>query len=347
MDFFGGPNIEKMTRENDREGLYQLLEHHNHLVQLQAAQALAVMGDGAGWRHLTEAAAQERDGSLQETAASILGELGSRSAGDAHRVVPVLGDALKRARGETADAIRDALISIGGDEAEEALREAGYTATPEESAGEVNDYEAHFIRPVLPNTAEFEFLTAEQHLNNAIELREAELSERGLVECSLAQWLKPDWAYAWYLRGVLFEDLERSYEAWLAYHRAVSLDPALHEALEALGELNEEETFELPQEDWLIPALADRDWRARRNAAAGIGALGHTQPQKAEEYNLLLFNLLADGEREVRYAAVNSLGLLGSRSAILPLIEMKESSWLMRFAIIEALSRLGSVDGLV
>ncbi|MBE0697838.1 MAG: hypothetical protein IH586_13030, partial [Anaerolineaceae bacterium] len=47
------------------------------------------------------------------------------------------------------------------------------------------------------------------------------------------------------------------------------------------------------------------------------------------------------------YAAVNSLGLLGSRSAILPLIEMKESSWLMRFAIIEALSRLGSVDGLV
>jgi hypothetical protein len=70
------------------------------------------------------------------------------------------------------------------------------------------------------DTTEIKIHTAEQHFDTAADLREAELTERGLVENALALWLAPDWAYAWYLRGVLFEDLDRYFEAWLSYRHS-------------------------------------------------------------------------------------------------------------------------------
>lgn len=346
MNFFGGPNIDKMARENDRDGLYRSMEHRDPVVRLKAARALAEMSDGAGWRFLTSAVIAEDNASLQEAAASVLGELGMRSTGDARRAVPALGAALKKAHGEAADAIRDALAEIGGEEAETALRQAGYTPTLEEPVEEVSDYEAHFVRPVLPDTVETEYLTAEEHLNTAVDLRESDLFERAFVECSLALWLKPAWAYAWYLRGVLFEDLEREYEAWLAYRRAVELDPALAEAAEALDELEADE-FELPSEESFQQALAGAGWQKRRDAAAGLGTLGYASPAQANESAGRIASLLQDDEREVRHAAILSLGQLGSPTAIAPLVEMRESSWLLRYAILEALSRLGSVAGLI
>ena len=132
MDIFGSPNIERMAAENDYDGLYKCLEHRNKIVRLQAAQALADLNDGTGWRFLLEALRQTAEPHLQAVAATLLGELGNS------RAASPLGEALKKARGETADAIRDALEAIQGPEAEEALRRAGYEpVAPQLQGGQI------------------------------------------------------------------------------------------------------------------------------------------------------------------------------------------------------------------
>ena len=60
-----------------------------------------------------------------------------------------------------------------------------------------------------------------------------------------------------------------------------------------------------------------------------------------------LIDLLDDEDREVRHAAIEALGNIGDKRAVLPLSQREESSWLLRFSLIEALAQLGSVDGLV
>lgn len=348
MDLFGRPDIEKMIAENDREGLYHCLDHHDPLTKLRAAQALTVLQDGAGWRALTDWVMEDNDPDLQEGAAAILSELAEQSPGDAHRAVQALSKALASARGDTAEMIRDALLAIGGEEVEQALAASAYAPTAEEKSADVDDFEAHFVRPVIPDTGDVEFLSAEAHLNNAVDLREAELAERGLVECSLALWLKPDWAYAWYLRGVLFEDLDRPYEAYLAYQRAVELDPHLQEPVDALQDLAQGEYhFPALDEEALTASASSQEWQERRDAAAGLGNLAAAQPERAREYADLLVKLLADPEREVCSAAITALGEVDSPQVIEALTAQKESSWLLRFSIIESLSRLKSVPALV
>lgn len=347
MDFFNRPDIQKMIDLNDREGLYQCLNHRHPATRLQAAQALAEMNDGTGWRVLTEWVGYDNEPDIQEGAAAILGELGARSPGDAHRVVPALGAALKLARDETAAVIRDALLQVGGPEAEEALRLAGYTPSVEEPVSEVSEFEAHFVRPVLPDTQDIEFLTAEAHLNTAVDLRENELAERGLVECSLALWLQPDWAYAWYLRGVLFEDLERPYEAWLAYRQAVEIDPRQADAIEAMQDLEEENRLIPLDPSPLAEAAGSLTWQDRRDAAAGLGVLALKNPDLVKEYIGLLVDLLDDEEREVRHAAIHALGFFKDNTTADLLANRQESSWLLRFALIDSVSRLKQFDALI
>jgi hypothetical protein len=60
-----------------------------------------------------------------------------------------------------------------------------------------------------------------------------------------------------------------------------------------------------------------------------------------------LIALLKDEEREVRHAAVEALAHMDDRSAVLPLLEMDETSLLLRFAILHTLAQLGTVEGLV
>lgn len=344
MNFLRRPNISKMATENDRDGLYRCLNHHDPVIRLQSAQALAEMGDGAGWRFLTDTVRQESDPGAQETAAAILGELGTRSPADARRAVKPLAELLKTAQGDLADTVRDALEMISSQEALEMLRREGYAPVSHREDEPVTDFDAHFIRPILPSTEQIEFLSAEQHLHNAIDLREAELAERGLVECSLALWLQPDWAYAWYLRGVLFEDLDRPFEAWLAYRRAIDLDPVLSDALEALEELDNEYAYDQPEQGLLLESLGSGSWQERRDAAAGLGALTSADASTMVEP---LVGLLEDGEREVRQAAIQALGKIGDIKAVSHLVAPGETSWLLRFTIIEALTNLASVDGLM
>jgi HEAT repeat protein len=347
MNLFGLPNIRKMAEENDYTGLHRALEHRNPLVRLGAAHALAEMNDGTGWRVLTDAVGDSSSPESQEIAAALLSELGSASEIFARRAAPIIGDALKRTRGDTAAALREALEAMDSPEAETALRQAGYEPAPTAEVEEVTDFEAHFVRPVLPQVEGFQLLSAEQHLNNAVQLREAEIGERGLVETSLALWLKPNWAYAWYLRGVLFEDLERPYEAMLAYERALSIDTTLRDASDALEDLREDETFPPLEADLLARDLTARGWRARRDSAAGLCEIARTNPAAARPYLENLLELLEDGEREVRRAAIEALGNIGSEQAEEALVAQRESSWLLRFSLIEALSTMRSVDGLV
>ncbi len=339
MDLFHSHNIEKMAAEHDLDGLYKLLEDSNKVVRLEAAQALAEMEDGVGWRFLMDAARQTGDPEVQVTAAGMLGDLGHP------RAIPVLEEALKRARGETADAIKEAIEAIGGREADDALRRAGYEPVlPYKTGEQVTNYDAEYVRAILPDTSQVEFLTAEQHLNTAVELREAEMAERGLVEDSLSLWLVPEQAYAWYIRGVLFEDLDRNFEAVLCYRWALELDRSLADAREALDELEEENVLPSLDANLLLADLAARGWSERRDAAAGLGDLGENAPAQAADR---LIELLDDEEREVRHAAIEALGNIGDRRAVLPLMQREEGSWLLRFAIIESLAQLGSVDGLV
>jgi hypothetical protein len=125
------------------------------------------------------------------------------------------------------------------------------------------------------------------------------------------------------------------------------LDPSQADARDALSELESEESF-LPVDIMVLaPELTSRSWRERRDAAAGLADLATKDPGMVLSYTSLLVDLLADEEREVRLPAILALGQIGESSAVDPLIELQESSWLLRFSIIEALSRLGSVDGLV
>jgi HEAT repeat protein len=352
MNLFGSPNIEKMAAEHDYDGLYQLLEHRDMLVRLQAAQALADMNDGTGWRFLIETLRGDDEPAVRGVAAAMLGELGHP------RAVAPLKEVLQKLRfapisEELAEAVRLALESIDSPEAEEALRGSGYEPVLKGQSHTVIEYEPHYARQVLEGGSEVRFLTAEQHLNNAVELREAELTERGLVEDSLALWLSPDWGYAWYLRGVLFEDLERSFEALLAYRRAVELEPSLREAREALEEVQAEVSLPPDAPDLFLSGLKNRDWSERRNGAAGIADLAMRGDPAANQAADALIALLEDEEREVRHTALDALAWLGRRRAVPavlavpPILAMEESSWLVRFSVLQALAWFGAVDALI
>lgn len=345
MELFGSPNFDRMAKDHDYDSLYRYLEHRDKIIRIQAARTLADLNDGAGWRVLMDLARQSSDADLQQMAIEMLGELGHP------RAVPLLGEILYKARFEATNsdlvsAAREALEMIGGAQAVEALERAGYR-TDEPEPGGLADFEAEFVRPILPRTDQIRLLSAEEHLNSAVQLREAELAERGLVEVSLALWLSPQWAYAWYLRGVLMEDLDRYFEASLAYQRALYFDPTLKDAIEALTEL-EDEAKHLPLEiPELLSGLSDRSWETRRDAAAGLGELALTRQAIPDEVIDSLIEHLDDEEREVRHAVIEALGQFDDRRAVLPLLARNESAWLVRYAILHTLAHIGSLDGLV
>jgi HEAT repeat protein len=349
MDLFGSPNIDRMVTERDYDGLYRCLEHRSKYVRLRAAQALAEMEDGAGWRTLMDLVRQPGDPESRLIAAAMLGELGH------HRAVPVLEEALKTAKGDLEEVLRNSLELIGGRQADEALRAAGPPPPPSSvpaisppenmfgslgsafGEGPILDYEL----PYRSGSDTIQFLTPEQHYNTAVELREDDLAERGLVEVGLALWLNPEWPEAWYLRGVLLEDLEREFEAALAYRRALELQPTLADARDALAELDEELGPPDLDKARLLVDLTSRDYQERRDAAAGLGELSHKTEDPALADALIL--ALDDDEREVRHAVIEALGETGDPRAARHLLEQKESSWLLRFAIIEALTLTGDI----
>ena len=342
MDLFSHPNILKMAEENDYDGLRQLLQHNDPNVRLQAAQALADLGDAGGWRALEEAVRTDSDPKIRAAAAAMLGELGDP------RAIPVLRDTLKQlnspASSQLAAALCRALDMIDTPEAEEALREAGYQPVLPEQHHTIIEYGDSYVKSVTAEAGEIRFLSAETHLNTAVELREAELAERGLVECNIALWMKPDWGYAWYVRGVLLEDLDRPVEALLAYRTARHYDSSHAETREALEEIEQQVVIETKHTEALLKDLGNGSWQERRDAAALLGEMG----DDAGAAGLIL--ALQDPEREARHAALEALTRLGkghAESVVPVVLEMEESSWLLRFARLHTLSEMGSVPGLV
>lgn len=341
MDLFNFPQIDRMTADGDLDGLRDLLAKGGLAVRLRAAYALAGLEEGSGWRYLLDSVRQVSDPQVQITAAELLGDLGHL------RAIPALEDALTRAKGDVAEALKGALEAIGGPEADDALRRAGYAPVLPHiaSSQQMIDYGGDYVRTFRPDSAEVQFLTAEEHFNNAVALREAEQVERALTENSLALWLQPDWAYAWYLRGVLFEELERPFEAALAYRWALELDPEQADASEALNDMEFTLSDDMLDGEVLLRGLKSRAWQERRDSAAGLGDLGEDAPPEA--LPLLLNLLVTDEEREVRHAVIEALGNIEDRSALQALTDQEESSWLLRFAIIEALAQLRDPAGLV
>lgn len=357
MFLFGLPNIAKMIKDRDFDGLARALEHRDRLVRLKAAQALAQLNDGRGWRYLLDTVQDAGNEQSQAVAAEMLGDLGHP------RAVPALQEALPEARGDAAEAIRAALESLGVTlkEAEEKGQHIRPTPPPSAKIDPLLEItmgaslipegeDSELVQPVAAPGEAIQFHTAEQHLNAAIQLREAELQERGLVHASLALWLKPHWAQAWYIRGVLLEDLEREREAMLAYHQAYTLDHSQTDAKSAYDEL-ESESGEMPESPLeVMNSLGAGNWRERRDACAMLGAL---EPEPRAEAAVIadsLMVMLEDDEREVRHAAIEALGATALRGgwnteqAGQRLLEMKESSWLLRFAILQALSDIGSAE---
>ena len=352
MFLFGGPNIRKMAEERDVDGLVALLSQRSAQVRLEAAEALARLNDGRGWRYLLDAVRDPADSLIQAATAEILGGLGHA------RAIPALQEAALRASGEAAAAIEEALEQLGDPRRAEADGDEHHAGQrPERQmdgrgmlgslvgsfAGGEGGMDNQFVDPARPASftdGHIEVQPAETHLANAIELRESEMQERGLVAAGLAAWLRPDWAQVWYVRGVLLEDLEREREALLAYHQALALDPSLSEAREAHAEL-QESIDPLPVEPAaLLSDLAADDWRRRRDALAVL------TPRISPDSELVLA-LLADEEREVRHAAIEAIARLRLQAAVGTLLAQHESSWLLRFAILDALSVLGAVDALV
>jgi HEAT repeat protein len=348
MGFFSSNKIEKMIAEQNIAGLQTLLSDRDANTRLQAASALAEMGNWKGWQYLEDAVKQADEPLTQIDAAALLGELADE------RAIPALEEALQKADdADAVEAIKNALETIGGQAADEALRRAGYEPIVPHMTGnlQIVDYEGGYIRSPMRDSSrdlrdpsKIEFLTAQQHLDNAIDLRDAEMAERGLVEVSVAIWLSPELADAWYLRGALFEDLERYFEAVLCYRYAVELDPGQAEAHKAIVELEEQHVFPDMEDDSYLRDLTSLSWAARRDAAAAIGDMGEDAPEVISRPLIVLLN---DEDREVRHAAIEALGNIGDPQAIQPLLKTNESSWLLRFAIIEALAELGSVEGLV
>ena len=126
-----------------------------------------------GWRYLMDTVQTSQDPAEVADAAEVLGDL------EHPRAIPALEEALKRSSGETASVIKSALETIGGQDADAALRRAGYEpVVPHMSGLQLMDYRGGYVKSARPNTGEIEFLTAEQHYNNAVDLREAELTER-------------------------------------------------------------------------------------------------------------------------------------------------------------------------
>ena len=356
MLFFRSPNIQKMSSERDYDGLARCLEYRDSVVRLEAALALAELDDGRGWRYLLEVVRHPEDADSQAAAAEMLGDLGHP------RAIPVLKEALPAARGSARQAIEEALGSLGAEDQEherrplipvtqqERLPEAESVLSTLLGGMEGEASLADMNPAVLPDTA-IEILSAQQHLDNAAQLRENELQERGLVECMIALWLQPNWPYAWYLRGVLMEDLEREREAMISYRQALALDPSLQEAKEALEEL-QENLGPLPRHtEEMMNELTSGDWRERRDGAASLGEwLAGVERKSGMAYEQsidALIETLVDPEREVRHAGMMALGWAGSGRAVPALLVQQESSWLLRFSILQALSDLAAVDAVM
>lgn len=344
---FGGPNIRKMAEEHDVDGLVLLLARRDARLRLEAAEALAGLNDGRGWRYLLDAVRDPSDEAAQAAAAEILGQLGHP------RAVPALQEAAQIASGEAAEAVAEALLRLNVPPPEPPPPMAAAPERPADArgglgsilgslAGGEGGYEGEFVEPAAPAAFEHGQITvhpAETHYETAAQLRESEMQERGLVSASLAAWLRPDWAEVWYLRGVLLEDLERPQEAALAYRRAVSLDPRLSEAREALDELDETLPSLPTAREELLRDLTSGDWQRRRDVLAVLDARMGIDPD-------VVAALFDDEEREVRHAAYEAAGRLGLLAAAPALLARRESSWLLRFAIIEALSSMGAVEAL-
>jgi HEAT repeat protein len=102
-------------------------------------------------------------------------------------------------------------------------------------------------------------------------------------------------------------------------------------AARALGELDDEMAV-----DALIEALSDRDWPVRKNAATSLGRIGDERALKP------LLNALNDDDIDVRRHAIGALVKMKSK-AVKPLLKkLYDPDWQTRAIAAESLGRIGN-----
>jgi HEAT repeat protein len=102
-------------------------------------------------------------------------------------------------------------------------------------------------------------------------------------------------------------------------------------AARALGELDDEMAV-----DALIEALSDRDWPVRKNAATSLGRIGDERALKP------LLNALNDDDIDVRRHAIGALVKMKSK-AVKPLLKkLYDTDWQTRAIAAESLGRIGN-----
>lgn len=109
-------------------------------------------------------------------------------------------------------------------------------------------------------------------------------------------------------------------------------------AARTLGELDDEQSLEA-----LIQALSDDDSLVRQEATQAIGEMARINPQLSKLSDAVgtLITLLAMGDLEQKVCCARTLGSLGNRTALVPLVEaLKDPHANVRVQAIEALACL-------
>jgi HEAT repeat protein len=320
MGLFKRIDMDRLIAERDILGLQECLNESDPDIQIQAATALAKYGQPDGFKFLVGCLRNSKDLILC-AAMEAMGELCDPRAVD--YLIPFLRDA----RVEIRQTASEALTLIDTPEARQAMAEHPTILDEEEEEKAepenepTQDQSSVTSDPVLGGITykhpAIDARTESEHRRMAREYfiladshQEEGRTTQALTECEQVITLAPDWADPYNLKGILLEDLNKPYQALLAYQRAAKLDPNLAEAANNLSELVRDlEVMTTPLQD-LIESTESGEWQVRCDA---ISALNQRSEPEALETIILQ---LEDEDPEVSATALDALEASQDKRAV-------------------------------
>jgi len=379
MALFGPPNVERLKQRRNLKGLLKALSYRDDAkVRKQAAEALGGLKDAQALPQLLSALDDDEPG-VRVASASALGEIGDDRALEPLRAMLIAGLGQGGAQGEPLyEAIVQALGSIGGEGAVEALR--GALDTEMESVREA----AETSLEALGEPPDVKHWIAMGNWDKCVEIGDSAVD--ALVDVLGDHELRDGAMNA--LAGIglpavkpLIEIL-RIKDAVLRNASTAVLanigKPAVRDLIQALkddelcgfaasllGDMGDADAAQP-----LIETLAGCDHQVRINvyeALAKIGDAGtvelFTESLKDEDSDIRIFSasalgrirdsravepligVLADEERDVCLDAARALGEIGDERAVQPLIDALKQGF-MEEAAAEALGKIGDLRAL-
>jgi HEAT repeat protein len=307
MKLFGGTDVDDLIAHRDIAGLLECLEKEDTISQLKAAIALAELHQSEGVEFLIWFLKHPKL-DVRSAAVEALGSLRAEEA------VPELIPLLKDRDADFRELVSTALQQIGTAEALRALEERNIeeVTPPQEYPDQgfdlanstadpitgVNPYKQQDIPteigPVERRRAREFFRLADQH-------QEEGRPVQALDECNTALAIWPSWADAYNLKGIILEDLNKPYQAMLAYQRAVKIDPTLTAAANNLADsISELEVTQVPLTE-LLEAVSTGEWETRQEAIAALNQ--RPEPEAVEE----IIHLVSDDDPDISSFALDAL----------------------------------------